>query len=82
MKYDRGDSFLLDFKPSGIPFGSKFKGKLSPLVGFPLDFETNRIPFGIPKLSPRSYPIEYEQKWNTSFLSVHLMHLIIKTEGC
>ena len=48
MGYDRGDSFPFDFKPNGIPFGSKSKGKLS----------------------PRSYPIQYERKWNTSFLSV------------
>ena len=23
MRYDRGDSFSLDFEPSGIPFGSE-----------------------------------------------------------
>ena len=47
MGYDRGDSFLFDFEPNGIPFGSKLKGKLS----------------------PRSYPIQFERKWNYSFLS-------------
>ena len=47
MGYDRGDSFPNDFKPNGIPFGSKSKGKLS----------------------PRSYPIQFERNWNTSFLS-------------
>ena len=29
MGYDRGDSFLFDSEPNGIPFGSKSKGKLS-----------------------------------------------------
>ena len=29
MGYDRGDSFLIDFEPNGIPFGSKSKGKFS-----------------------------------------------------
>ena len=40
---------------------------------FPFDFEPNGIPFGSKskgKLSPRSYPIQFERKWNTSFLSV------------
>ena len=42
---------------------------------FSLDFEPNRFPFGSKlkeKLSPRSYPIQFERKWNTSFLSVEL----------
>ena len=26
MGYDRGDSFLFDFEPNRIPFGSKSKG--------------------------------------------------------
>ena len=30
MGYDRGDSFLFDFEPNGILFGSKSKEKLSP----------------------------------------------------
>ena len=41
---------------------------------FPFDFEPNGIPFGSKpktKLSPRSYPIQYEMKWKYSFLSVH-----------
>ena len=40
---------------------------------FPLDFELNGIPFGSKskgKLSPRPYPIQFERKSNTSFLSV------------
>ena len=40
---------------------------------FPIDFAPNGIPFGSKsneKLSPRSYPIQFERKWNTSFLSV------------
>ena len=40
---------------------------------FSFDFETNGIPFGSKsrgKLSPRSYPIQFKRKWNTSFLSV------------
>ena len=46
--YDRGDSFILDFEPNGIPFGSKSKGKLS----------------------PPSYPINFERNWKYIFLSV------------
>ena len=41
---------------------------------FPFDFEPNGNPFGSKskgKLSPRSYPIQFERKWNTSFLSVN-----------
>ena len=46
---------------------------------YPLDFEPNGFPFGSKskgKQSPRSYPIQYEWKWNMSFLSVHatVMH--------
>ena len=40
---------------------------------FPFDFEPNRIPFDSKskgKLSPRSYPIQYERKWMYSFLSL------------
>ena len=39
---------------------------------FPFDFEPNGIPFGSNskgKLSPRSYPIQCERKWEYSFLS-------------
>ena len=36
MGYDRGDSFPFDFKPNGIPFGSKSNGKLSPQMLFHL----------------------------------------------
>ena len=39
---------------------------------FPFDFEPNGIPFGSKskgKLSPRSYPIQYERKWKYNFLS-------------
>ena len=41
---------------------------------FPFDFEPNGKPFGSKskgKLSPRSYPIQVERKWNTSFLNAH-----------
>ena len=40
---------------------------------FPFNFEPNGIQFGSKsklKLSPRSYPIQCERKWNYSFLSV------------
>ena len=46
---------------------------------FPFDFEPNGSPFGSKlkgKLSPRSYRIQYERKWNISFLSVHVFALI------
>ena len=39
---------------------------------FSFDFEPNRIPFGSKskgKLSPRSYPIQFERNWKYSFLS-------------
>ena len=52
MGYDHGDSFPFDFKPNGIPFGSKLKGKLS----------------------PRSYLIQFESKWEYSFISDCDMH--------
>ena len=38
---------------------------------YPFDFEPNGIPSGSKskgKLSPRSYPIQYEMKWIYSFL--------------
>ena len=38
---------------------------------FPFDFEVNGIPFGSKlevKLSPRSYPIQFERKGKYSFL--------------
>ena len=41
---------------------------------FPLDFEPNEYSFSSKskgKLSPRSYPIQFEGKWNTGFLSAH-----------
>ena len=40
---------------------------------FPFDFEPNGFLFGSKsngKLSPRSYPIQFERIWNASFLSV------------
>ena len=40
---------------------------------FPFDFVPNRTPFGSTskgELSLRSYPIQYERKWESSFLSV------------
>ena len=39
---------------------------------FPFDFEPNIIPFGLKskgKLSPRSYPIQFDNNWKHSFLS-------------
>ena len=42
---------------------------------FPSDFEPNGNPFGSKsegKLSPRSYPIQFERKSNTSFFSVDI----------
>ena len=41
MWYDRGDSFPSDFKPNGIPFGSKFKVKLS-WRSYPIQYERKR----------------------------------------
>ena len=40
---------------------------------FPFDVEPNGIPFGSKskrKLSPRSYPIQFERKWKYIFLSI------------
>ena len=42
---------------------------------FPFNFEPNGIPVGSKskgRLSPRSYPIQFERKSNMSFLSVDL----------
>ena len=42
---------------------------------FLINFEPNGAPFGTKsngKLSPRSYPIQFERKWSTSFLSESL----------
>ena len=39
---------------------------------FPFDFQPNGVPFHSKskgKLSPRSYHIQFDRKWNTSFLS-------------
>ena len=45
---------------------------------FPFDFEPNALSFGSKskgKLSPRSYHIQFERKWNSSFLSLQeLIH--------
>ena len=63
MGYDRGDSFPLDLESNGIPFSSKSN------QSFPFDFEPNGIPFGSKskgKLSPRSYPIQFERNWNVT----------------
>ena len=49
MEYDRGDSFPQYFDPNGFLFGSKLKGKLSPVFrgdSFPSDFKPNGILFG------------------------------------
>ena len=40
MGYDRGDSFPFDFKPNGILFGSKSKGKL-PSRSYPFNVKVN-----------------------------------------
>ena len=37
---------------------------------FPFDFEPNGNPFGSKSKGKLSYPIQYERKWNASFLSV------------
>ena len=40
---------------------------------FPFDFELNGNLFGSKskgKLSPRSYPIQFDRKWHTSYLSM------------
>ena len=43
---------------------------------FPFDFEPNGNPFGSKskgKLSPRSFPIQFDRKWKYNFLSVGAM---------
>ena len=47
---------------------------------FRLDFEPNGIPFGSKSkgnLSPRSYPIQCERKWDYSFLSVWVKSVLL-----
>ena len=49
-------------------------------ASFPLHFEPNGIPFDPKskgKLTPRSYPIQFERKWKHGFLSVHKTSYII-----
>ena len=51
---------------------------------FPLDFEPNGILFGSKlkgKPSPRSYPIKFERKWKSSFLSVHVFFMWLIMTG-
>ena len=83
MGYDRGDSLPFDFEPNGIPFLHYIKPKSDCIYYAPIDLDQkidaaqqpNGIPFGSKskgKLSPRSYPIQGERKWNTSFFSVAL----------
>ena len=48
---------------------------------FPFNFELNGNPFGSKseeKLSPRTYPIKFERKWNTSFLSAACEHIFLE----
>ena len=50
---------------------------------FPFDSEPNWIPFGSKskgKLSPRSYPIQFERKWNASFLSADSIEEKLQTQ--
>ena len=50
---------------------------------FPFDFEPNGFLFGSKlkgKLSPRSYPIQFERKWKTSFFSVRVPTSVINCE--
>ena len=47
---------------------------------FPFDFAPNGNLFGTKsegKLSPWSYPIQFERKWNSSFLSMRLIAVIL-----
>ena len=51
---------------------------------FPFDFEPNGIPFGSKikeKLSPRSYPIQFERKWKYSFLSLTSLYTVACSTG-
>ena len=49
---------------------------------FPFDYEPNGIPFGSKskeKLTPQSYPIQFENKLKYSFLSVKISHPLAVT---
>ena len=51
---------------------------------FPFNFKPNVVPFGSKsegKLSPRSYPIQFERKWNTSSLSVAVREDVTRYNG-
>ena len=51
---------------------------------FPFDFEPNGILFGAKskgKLSPQSYPLQFERKWKHSFLSVFIARHCHNTTG-
>ena len=51
---------------------------------FPFDWYRGKLFFdwskSIGKLSPRSYPIQFERKWKYSFLSAHYMAISIKQQ--
>ena len=51
----------------------------------PLEFEPNGIPFGSKskgQQSPRPYPIQFERKWNYSFLSAQVKVLTVSMRTC
>ena len=81
MGYDRGDSFLFDFEPNEILFGSKSKGKLSPR-SYPIECERKYSFLSVREVSVSWYngsPIDCPAetlKWKYSFLSVQaIMYL-------
>ena len=63
MGYDRGDSFPFDFKPNGIPFSSKSKGKLSP-PSYPIQCERKWKYSFLSKLrqTSKNCPFEFLQR--------------------
>ena len=52
-------------------------------ASFPFDFEPHGFPFGSKlkgKLSPQPYHIQFERKWNTSFLSTETKVVVGKSQ--
>ena len=67
------NGFPFPFKLNGMWSWRQFSFRFYKLHSFPFDFEANEIRFRSKskgKLSPQSYPFQFERKWKHSFLSV------------
>ena len=70
MEYDRDDSFPFDFETSGIPFGSKSKGRS---MGFPKQAESSLHHFRRSALNQCNYIVTLIQ--NVNAFSTYLYNI-------